>query len=71
MSKRRLTALSFILSILLLVSLSHAQTYLVKRVIDGDTILLSNGERVRLIGVDTPGTKHPSKPVEYYGKGAK
>jgi micrococcal nuclease len=31
---------------------------------------LSNGERVRLIGVDTPETKHPKKPVEYYGKEA-
>jgi micrococcal nuclease len=28
--------------------------YRVKRVIDGDTILLANDERVRLIGVDTP-----------------
>jgi len=27
---------------------------LVKRVIDGDTILLENQERVRLIGIDTP-----------------
>jgi len=27
---------------------------LVKRVVDGDTILLSNGERVRLIGIDAP-----------------
>lgn len=26
----------------------------VERVIDGDTILLENGERVRLIGIDTP-----------------
>ena len=26
----------------------------IKRVIDGDTLLLGNGERVRLIGVDTP-----------------
>ena len=51
-------------------NLSHAQTYLVKRVIDGDTILLRNSERVRLIGVDTPETKHPSKPVEYFGKEA-
>jgi micrococcal nuclease len=44
--------------------------YKVKRVIDGDTILLSNEERVRLIGVDTPETKHPYKPVEYFGKEA-
>ena len=27
---------------------------LVKRVIDGDTLLLETGERVRLIGIDTP-----------------
>jgi micrococcal nuclease len=42
----------------------------VKRVIDGDTLLLANGERVRLIGVDTPETKHPQKPVQYFGKEA-
>ncbi|MDD4910642.1 MAG: thermonuclease family protein [Candidatus Omnitrophica bacterium] len=27
---------------------------LVKRVVDGDTVVLSDGERVRLIGIDTP-----------------
>lgn len=27
---------------------------LVKRVVDGDTLLLENGKRVRLIGIDTP-----------------
>ena len=42
----------------------------VKRVVDGDTLLLTNGERVRLIGVDTPETKHPQKPVQYFGKEA-
>lgn len=41
-----------------------------ERVIDGDTILLDRHERVRLIGVDTPETVHPSKPVEYFGKEA-
>jgi micrococcal nuclease len=40
---------------------------LVARVIDGDTIQLASGERVRLIGVDTPETKHPQKPVERFG----
>ena len=34
---------------------SFASDFLiVKRVIDGDTLLLGNGERVRLIGIDTP-----------------
>jgi micrococcal nuclease len=42
----------------------------VKRVIDGDTLLLTTGERVRLIGVDTPETKHPKKPVQRFGKEA-
>ena len=35
-----------------------------------DTLLLTNGEYVRLIGVDTPETKHPEKPVERFGKEA-
>jgi len=42
----------------------------VRRVVDGDTLVLENKERVRLIGVDTPETKHPNKPVEYFGKEA-
>ena len=41
-----------------------------ERVIDGDTLVMENGERVRLIGVDTPETKHPRKPVEHFGKEA-
>lgn len=43
---------------------------IVRRVVDGDTLVLSDGTRVRLIGVDTPETKHPSRPVEYFGKEA-
>lgn len=39
-------------------------------VIDGDTIVLDGGEKIRLIGVDTPETVHPNKPVEYFGKEA-
>jgi micrococcal nuclease len=59
-----------ILILFFLLSTSHAEIYKVKRVIDGDTLLLINGERVRLIGVNTPETKHPQKPVEYFGKEA-
>jgi len=47
-----------------------AEWRLVTRVVDGDTIIVGAGERVRLIGVDTPETKHPNKPVEYYGREA-
>lgn len=39
----------------------------VLRVIDGDTIETNQGETVRIIGIDTPETKHPNKPVECYG----
>lgn len=42
----------------------------VKRVIDGDTIELMDGQVVRYIGVDTPETKHPNKAVECFGKEA-
>ena len=45
----------------------------VERVIDGDTIHVQvEGKRytVRLIGVDTPETKHPTKPVQYFGREA-
>lgn len=45
----------------------------VTNVTDGDTIEVSlNGvtERIRLIGVDTPETSHPSRPVECFGREA-
>lgn len=41
------------------------------RAVDGDTILLQGGERVRLIGVDTPELHHPVKPVQYFAKEAR
>ena len=40
------------------------------RVVDGDTIVLDRGERVRLIGVDTPELHHPVKPVQYFAREA-
>lgn len=51
----------------------------IERVVDGDTAIISfifdDGskylkERVRFLGVDTPETVHPNKPVQYYGKEA-
>src|SRR3989344_1151435 len=47
--------------------------YAVVKVVDGDTVDLSiNGkvERVRLIGMNTPETVDPRKPVECFGKEA-
>jgi micrococcal nuclease len=51
-------------------SVTSGDFEVVERVVHGDTLLLQSGERVRLIGVDTPETKHPKKPVEYFGKEA-
>jgi len=42
----------------------------VVRVVDGDTLVLSPNEKVRLVGVDTPETRHPKKPQECFGKEA-
>ena len=52
---------------------SHDAAYPVLRVIDGDTVKIQyNGKptTVRLIGIDTPETVHPQKPVERFGKEA-
>lgn len=46
----------------------------VVRTVDGDTFELDLGDgtriKSRLLGVDTPETVHPFKPLEYYGKQA-
>ena len=45
----------------------------VRRVVDGDTLVVAFGgddERVRLIGIDTPESVDPRRPVECLGKEA-
>ena len=42
----------------------------VVRVIDGDTVELEGGQKVRYIGIDTPEIVHPQKPVECFGREA-
>ncbi len=48
-----------------------AQSQEVDRVVDGDTFVLKSGDKVRLIGVDTPESYDPNKPVEYFAEEAK
>ena len=56
------------ISVLLFISCSdYANPVLVQRVIDGDTILLETGERVRYLDIDTPETVHPTKPIQCFG----
>jgi len=42
-------------------------TFLVTRVIDGDTIEIEGGKKVRYIGIDTPETVDPRKPIQCFG----
>lgn len=44
--------------------------YSVARVIDGDTLLLTNGARIRLIGVDSPETVKPGEAASPWGQEA-
>ena len=55
---------------LLVIAPAEAAAQVVERVVDGDTIVVRDVGRVRLIGVDTPETVHPSRPVEFFGKEA-
>lgn len=43
---------------------------LVAKAVDGDTLQLADGSMVRYIGIDTPETVHPKKPVQCFGKEA-
>lgn len=38
----------------------------VKKVVDGDTIELENGQHVRYIGIDTPESKKPNTPIQCF-----
>jgi len=76
--------IKYILFLLLVVSLVSCNSrrdrdelagYLpVTKVVDGDTFWVDDGSekglKIRLIGVNTPETVHPQKPVEYYGREA-
>jgi micrococcal nuclease len=42
-------------------------TFKVIRVIDGDTIEIEGDERIRYLGIDTPETVDPRKPVQCFG----
>jgi micrococcal nuclease len=64
-------ARSLLALLCLLATLSiQAAELTVRRVVDGDTLVLSNGEKVRLIGVDTP-EAHPSPKLQRDAGGSK
>jgi micrococcal nuclease len=43
------------------------ETVTVNRVIDGDTVILSDGRTIRYLDIDTPETKKPNTPVMCFG----
>ena len=56
-----------------LITTAQPGQYQVVEVYDGDTIgvhMDGTTEKIRLIGVDTPETHHPSKPVQCFGQAA-
>ncbi|MHC4277658.1 MAG: thermonuclease family protein [Planctomycetota bacterium] len=64
--------MSFLFLILFFISPAlAADTDLVSKVIDGDTIELANGERVRYIGINTPEISGVDKMTQELGKKAK
>ncbi|NTW04904.1 MAG: hypothetical protein HGA27_02125 [Peptococcaceae bacterium] len=80
---KRLSLVFFLVIILFIAacSLDYVKTesafegnlYSVKRVVDGDTIIViidGKEERLRLIGINTPETVHPAKGVEAFGREA-
>lgn len=48
----------------------EGQKVVITRVIDGDTIEIKEGVKVRYIGIDTPETVDPRRPVGCFGKEA-
>lgn len=67
---RNLILAALVLTILLSPALATDYAT-VTEVIDGDTFRIDNGEKVRMIGIDTPETLDPRKPVEYFGPESK
>jgi micrococcal nuclease len=56
-----------------LITTAQPGQYQVVEVYDGDTIgvhMDGTTEKIRLIGVDTPETHHPNKPVQCFGQAA-
>lgn len=65
-----LQVLSVVLALVLSVQGVSAQTWRVgvQAVLDGDTLILDGGERLRLRGIDAPEISRGDKPGQHYGR---
>jgi micrococcal nuclease len=73
MRPRALAVCAAVLSVALAASAAPGDPVRVLRAVDGDTLEVAidgRKEKVRLIGVDTPESVDPRRPVEYYGREA-
>ncbi len=64
-------AIAVIAGILSLIVYNHvvgSDVHIVKKVIDGDTIVLDDGRHIRLIGVDAPEVDSPYQKAEPFGE---
>jgi micrococcal nuclease len=68
--RRAHAVLFFVLASVLSLAAQQGETFLVTRVVDGDTVVVEGIGTVRLIGVDTPETVDPRRPVQRFGKEA-
>lgn len=60
-----------LITLLLVTPATAGDLQSVRRVVDGDTVVMASRERVRLIGVNSPELHHPTKGREPYGREAK
>ncbi len=68
---RTLSATIILLCLVLCpIAIQAGEGHLVKKVIDGDTLLLSDGRFVRYIGINTPEIAHKDKRAEPFGVAA-
>ena len=51
--------------------ITHDRWVTVERVIDGDTFKTTKGEKIRLLGINTPEIRHDTSPAQPFGKQAK
>lgn len=64
---RTLAAAAVVLCLLAQAAMAGDWRVRVEKVLDGDTVVLEGGERLRLRGIDAPEVGHKGTPGQYYG----